>query len=299
MTYAVDNRQVLDDYLDTKKALINKELLRILLGMKPKKMSLKSFEESTSHSVIIGGKRIRPILTLAAHEACQGNHPSVLQAACSIELVHAGSLILDDLPCMDNADLRRGQPTNHKLYGESTTILTAAALWVKAFEVLSNIQSPNTNKITSSIATAMGSKGLVQGQLLDLAFFNSVKKVSDLEECYRLKTGVLFGASVSIGALLADASTSQLMALQKFGEQLGIAFQIRDDIIDETQTAEESGKDAHLDVINNKPTYVSLLGLEGARKALKKKTKEAIDCLSNADVDSHYLEAIAHKLLTI
>ena len=215
MTHTVDNRQVLYDYLDTKKALINKELLRILLGMKPKKMSLKSFEESTNHSVIIGGKRIRPILALAAHEACQGNHPSVLQAACAIELVHAGSLILDDLPCMDNADLRRGQPTNHKLYGESTTILTAAALWVKAFEVLSNIESPNTNKITSCIATAMGSKGLVQGQLLDLAFFNSVKKVSDLEECYRLKTGVLFGASVSIGALLAEASTPQLMALQK------------------------------------------------------------------------------------
>jgi geranylgeranyl diphosphate synthase type II len=291
--------EVLADYLGAKKALINAELLKILLSMKPRKMSLESFDDSSHHSVIIGGKRIRPILAIAVYEACGGKSKDIVRAACTLELIHAGSLILDDLPCMDNADLRRGEPTSHKLYGEATTILTSAALWVQAFEILSSIVNINTSKLINRMASTMGSKGLVQGQMLDLASFNSVKRIKDLEECYRLKTGVLFGLSVSTGSLLAGAPLNAQHNLQNFGEQLGIAFQIRDDIIDATQTPEQSGKDAHLDLINHKPTYVSIQGLPSTKESLKLKIRECHELLSVCVNDNDVLHMLTDSLLVV
>jgi geranylgeranyl diphosphate synthase type II len=260
----------LDTYLKRTKKRVDTELLKILTKkLQPKKIPPNGFKASTIHSVLIGGKRIRPILAIASYEMCGGVDASIYTAACSLELIHAGSLMLDDLPCMDNADYRRGEPTTHKLYGEATTILASASLWVAAYELLSEIDNKQLPELIHKTSTAMGSRGLVQGQLLDLAAFNSTQDIKDLEECYRLKTGVLFALATSMGAILANAPENIVKALDIFGEKLGIAFQIRDDIIDTTQSFEESGKDAHLDSINNKPTYVSILGLEGAKNALQ------------------------------
>lgn len=297
MKSVVKHQSILEKYLADNKIKIDAELFKILTEIiQPSVLPPNGFEATTIHSVLKGGKRLRPILTVATYQMNGGTDQSIYTAACAMELIHAGSLMLDDLPCMDNADYRRGEPTSHKLFGESTTILASASLWVSAFDILSEIKNENALRLIKKTSKAMGSRGLIQGQLLDLASFNETQNINELEECYRLKTGVLFSLATVAGAILAGAPRVEEIAMEKFGEQLGIAFQIRDDIIDATQTILESGKDARKDQINNKPSYVSILGVEGAKKALNDKLDSCSGLLAQFKNQQTILQQLTDSL---
>jgi geranylgeranyl diphosphate synthase type II len=211
----------------------------------------------------------------------------MLEAACAIELIHAGSLMLDDLPSMDNADYRRGKKTNHVLYGDAVTILASAALWVEAFRIVGN-----TPALVAATSQYVGRDGLVLGQYMDLYAFNKKQSLKSLRQCYDLKTASLFKLAVTYGAVLGGASTREQATLEKFAASFGIAYQIRDDIIDATATKTESGKDARKDEQNNKPNYVSVLGIAGARKALQKEVGDARRALASLQGDATRLRQL-------
>ena len=287
------------DYMSTKKQAVDTALLRVTESLQPSIIGIESYRDEMYHAIIGGGKRIRPILAIAAFESCGGVGDSILMPACIPELIHAGSLMLDDLPCMDNATTRRGKPTAHALFGESSTILISAALWIGAFEVLSTLNSVHSQALTKKMSKIMGGKGLIQGQLLDLAAFNSSQNIEDLEECYKLKTGLLFSLCTSIGATMTGASDTTITAFEKYGEEIGIAFQIKDDIIDASNTSDQTGKDSGLDIKNNKPNYVSLLGLDGAISAIETKKMSAISYLNEAEVNTELLTQLTNHILNI
>jgi len=281
----------MDKYLEAKKKLVNKTLLKLL----KKSGAYKRFGEldkSFSHTVLLNGKRLRPIMALMTYELFDDAIEKIVEPACAIELIHAGSLMLDDLPSMDNAEYRRGKKTNHAMFGDAVTILASAGLWVEAFRIIAEADSTETKALINATTESIGRDGLVLGQYMDLYAFNKKQSLKDLRQCYELKTGSLFKLAVTYGAVLGGATTKQTTYLQDFGMAFGVAYQIRDDIIDATETKKESGKDAHKDEQNNKPNYVSLLGLEGARKALKKELAAARKALADLHKDTTRLEQL-------
>jgi geranylgeranyl pyrophosphate synthase len=286
------------DYLSDKKASADSALSDIAKLLLSSTMSNNGYSETMAHA-IIGGKRIRPILAMAAFESCGGTGDSILLPACVPELIHAGSLMLDDLPCMDNATTRRGKPVSHVLYGESSSILTSAALWIGAFEVISVVDRRYSADLMQKMSRIVGGKGLVQGQLLDLAAFNMTQSIEELEECYRLKTGLLFSLSTCIGATLAGANQQNILAFERFGEAFGIAYQIKDDIIDASYVTGSIDKDTGLDTKNGKPNYVSLLGLAGATAALEKSKKYALNHLAKAGIETTLFSSLADSILAV
>lgn len=277
-----DNWQ-LQGYLKERTQLIESALDRYLPAAKTLPMTL---HEAMRYSVFAGGKRIRPILMLAACEAVGGDIKNVLPAACAIEMIHSYSLIHDDLPAMDDDDLRRGNPTNHKVYGEATAILAGDGLLTEAFILLSNPEVRGTAtaqqycEVIHLLAKGAGSRGMVGGQVVDMEAEESPVDLPTLEYIHTHKTGALILASIEIGALLGGATTEQRRALCCFGEAAGLAFQVVDDILDIVADESQLGKDVGSDQQRGKATYPALLGLSGARERAEELHRRALDSLS-------------------
>ncbi|RJP25894.1 MAG: polyprenyl synthetase family protein [Candidatus Abyssobacteria bacterium SURF_5] len=253
----------LKQYLAEKKELVDRELDHLL----PQPAGLeKSVCEAMRYSVFAGGKRIRPILVFAAFEVCGGADAVVLPAACSIEMVHAYSLIHDDLPALDNGQFRRGQPTVHRKFGEAIAILAGDGLLTIAFETLSRCPSDLVAQLVAELAGASGTAGMIGGQVADIEWTGKELTVPALEYIHSHKTGALITAAVRMGAILAHADEAALKELTGYGRSLGLAFQIADDIINVESPAEISGKDAGTDAEQGKPTYPKVFGVSQSRQ---------------------------------
>lgn len=227
--------------------------------------------QSMNYSLIGGGKRIRPVLALASAEAVGGNPEEILAAAVSLELIHTYSLIHDDLPAMDNDDYRRGRLSNHKVFGEANAILAGDALLTYAFELLADpgVGQPERQlRIIREVAVAAGKDGMVGGQVADVAGEGKMLNMQEIEAIHKGKTGALLTASARLGGILAGGTEQQVQALTDYAQALGLAFQIKDDILDVVGNSEILGKPAGSDLRQGKATYVSLLGLEGAELQL-------------------------------
>ncbi len=244
-----------------------------------------------------GGKRIRPLLVYAAGELGIDVQQSALDsAAVAIECIHAYSLVHDDLPCMDDDDLRRGRPTVHKAFDEATALLVGDALQSRAFEVLANAQCEPSARIDmiSALASASGSRGMAGGQAIDLESVGKSLDLAGLKQMHAMKTGALLSCSVQMGGIAANLSSTQMQDLRAYSEALGLAFQIVDDILDVTADSQTLGKTAGKDAANDKPTYVSLMGLDYAKKAAKDLQETAI-----ASLESFGAKAQAFKHLAL
>ncbi len=238
--------------------------------------------EAMRYGVLDGGKRLRPLLVLAASQAVQGAREAALRAAVSVELIHAYSLIHDDMPCMDNDVLRRGKPTVHVHYGQAQAMLAGDAMQALAFEVLtpdSGVEPVLQARLCALLARAAGHAGMAGGQAIDLASIGKPLDEPALSDMHRRKTGALLQASVLMGAACGECDVRAWAALADYGAALGLAFQVVDDILDVTQESHTLGKTAGKDLNDNKPTYVSVLGLEAARRqaaALRDKAQQAL-----------------------
>ncbi len=256
--------------------------------------------EAMRYAALAPGKRVRPLLVYAAAEACglalDGEVPMpVDHAAVAVELIHAYSLVHDDLPCMDDDDLRRGRPTVHRQFDEATALLVGDALQSLAFDVLSRAQAPALALLHAMqiLAVASGSAGMAGGQAIDLASVGQRISREALEQMHRLKTGALLRASVALGGLLGGADAPQLRALDAYARALGLAFQVVDDVLDATQSSDVLGKTAGKDAANDKPTYVSLLGLDEARALSLSLHDEALASLQGFDARAMRLRELA------
>lgn len=259
-----------------------------------------SLHKAMRHSVFAGGKRLRPILTLAAAEACGGTIEKAMPSACAVECLHTYSLIHDDLPCMDDDDMRRGVPTCHIVFGEAIALLAGDALQALAFELTA--QTPATSRHTaaslvSELARTAGSLHLVGGQVADLEGEQKKLPLDDLRFVHEGKTAALLTTSITLGAMSADATPEQLKALHDFGMATGLAFQIIDDILDVTQTSEKLGKSAGKDVASEKSTYPALLGLDASRAEAHRLTTAAHDALAIFGEKGTRLRELADYLL--
>ena len=225
--------------------------------------------EAMRYGVLDGGKRLRPLLVLAACQAVRGSRVAAMRAAVSVELIHAYSLIHDDMPCMDNDVLRRGKPTVHVRYGQAQAMLAGDAMQALAFEVLtpdSGVEPALQARLCALLARSAGHAGMAGGQAIDLASIGKPLTEQALRDMHRRKTGALLQASVLMGAACGDCGESAWQALTAYGDAIGLAFQVVDDILDVTQASETLGKTAGKDADNNKPTYVTVLGLDAARR---------------------------------
>ena len=252
------------------------------------------------YCVFAGGKRLRPVLCLAAAEACGGEISRALPAACAVELMHTYSLVHDDLPAMDDDDLRRGRPTCHKVYGEGMAVLCGDALLTEAFIVLAK-STPVTRygigDFISELAETGGSRKLIGGQVMDLEGEGKTLAMEHLERIHESKTAALLTTSMRLGAMSADATPEDLEALSSFGHALGLAFQVIDDILDVTQSTEILGKTAGKDQAVEKSTYPAILGLDGSRAEAARLTREAMDSLEPLGERAARLREIAAYLL--
>ena len=227
-----------------------------------------SLGEAMRYAVQGGGKRLRPLLVLAACEAVGGAQEAALRAACAVELIHAYSLVHDDMPCMDNDVLRRGKPTVHVRFGQAQALLAGDALQALAFELLTpaeGVEAAVQARLCRLLARAAGSQGMAGGQAIDLASVGQRLDEQALSHMHALKTGALLQASVEMGAACGGASPAAAQALAQYGAAVGLAFQVVDDVLDVTQDSATLGKTAGKDAAHDKPTYVSLMGLDGAR----------------------------------
>ena len=260
----------------------------------------QTIHKAMRYSIFAGGKRLRPILTLAAAEACGGILEDASAPACATEIMHTYSLVHDDLPCMDDDDLRRGRPTSHKVFGEGMAVLTGDALLTQVFIVIA--QTPATKRYSvkdyvEEIAITGGSKKLIGGQVLDLEGEGQKLSKKELVRIHENKTAALLTCSVRLGAMTANATPAKLDALTTFGYNLGLAFQVIDDILDVTQTTEMLGKTAGKDEAVDKSTYPAILGLDASRKEAARLTKKALKSLEVFGKKGKRLEQIARYLL--
>lgn len=267
-----------------------KKIIEDFLQKRIAKKGISKVDEAMEYSLLAGGKRIRPVLLMATAEALGVKGYNFLPVACGLEMIHTYSLIHDDLPCMDNDDYRRGRLTNHKVFGEAMAVLAGDGLLTLAFEVMleqKNVDPKVLIEVVREVAMCAGNFGMVGGQGLDLENEGKSITAEELRTMHAGKTGALFIAAVRSGARLANASDNELLALTKFADLLGLAFQITDDILDVEGTTEEIGKPAGSDEKNHKSTYVSLYTLEGAKALAEKTVNEALQCLDifgeNAD----------------
>ncbi len=247
------------------------------------------------YSALAPGKRLRPVLCLASAEAVGGDSEAVIDAACALELVHAFSLIHDDLPAIDNDALRRGRPTCHVQFGEATAILAGDALFAFAFELVAGLDVPADRivRAVQILAQASGSDGLVAGEIVDVLTEGKPYDAATLEYIHSRKTGALLAASCEMGALLGGGDALQVDALRKYGTHLGLAFQIADDILNETATSDDLGKAAGSDRSRGKATYPHLHGLDGAREAARIAAESAIVALPSDLRNRDFLTALA------
>jgi geranylgeranyl diphosphate synthase type II len=259
-----------------------------------------SIHEAMRYCVFAGGKRLRPVLCIAAAEACGGRREDAFPAACAVELMHTYSLVHDDLPCMDDDDLRRGRATCHKVFGEGMAVLCGDALLTEAFAVIAKSQaseSYSVGEMVAELALTGGSRKLIGGQVLDLEGEGKALAMEELVQIHEAKTAALLTASVRLGAMSAGAGEDELEALTRFGHALGLAFQIIDDILDVTQTTENLGKTAGKDAAVDKATYPSVIGLELSRKEAVRLTAEAMEALEVFGEKAAKLREIAERML--
>jgi geranylgeranyl diphosphate synthase type II len=251
--------------------------------------------EAMRYSLLAGGKRLRPVLALAACEAAGGAIEAAMGFACAIEMIHSYSLIHDDLPCMDDDDLRRGRPTNHKVYGEAIAVLAGDALLTDAFAVLAGSAAPQSALLltVAELAQAAGSAGMVAGQTIDLLGEGRVMTVEELEYLHGKKTGALFVAAVRGGARLGGADEAQLAALEAYARALGLAFQVIDDILDVEASSEQLGKRTGKDAAHGKNTYPGLLGLERSHELARELERRAHQALTEFDERADPLRHLA------
>lgn len=255
------------------------DYLKTHLSQKP---AYGSLIEAMNYSLLAGGKRLRPVLTLAVCEMCGGKAEQVLPFACGVEMVHTYSLIHDDLPCMDDDDLRRGKPTSHKVFGEAMAVLAGDALLTGAFESLVEAELPPERVVQAvqCLAKCAGYAGMVGGQVLDMDGEGHALSRQELETLQSLKTGALIQAAAELGCIGAGGSQAQRQAVAHYAQCLGRAFQIQDDILDVVSTREALGKPVGSDVANDKSTFVGLLGLEECRALVEQLTQEAVEALA-------------------
>ena len=282
----------------SRQKLIDRALDRYLPKATTKPSTL---HRAMRYSLFAGGKRLRPILCLAAAESCRGKIGDALPLACALECIHTYSLVHDDLPSMDNDDFRRGRPTCHKTFGEGIAVLTGDALLTIAFEIVSHAK-PNRrydmSTLLREVAVAAGSQKLIAGQVADLEAEGKNVKRRELQFIHENKTAAILRSSLRLGAMSANADAGKLSAITRFGQRLGLAFQIIDDILDVTQTSEILGKSAGKDVAARKATYPAVVGLDESRAEAKRLTREAHQALAVfAATDAQPLHFLANYLL--
>lgn len=266
-------------YIEQKAKTVNEELQRHMSGLNGAPAIMQA---AMSYSLLSGGKRIRPVLLLAANEMLGGSEKRALPFACAIEMIHAYSLIHDDLPAMDNDTLRRGKPTNHVVYGEATAILAGDALLNLAYELMITeciSQGPSALFTAQHIAEASGCRGMIGGQVLDIAATGQFTGEEALQEMHMKKTGALLKAAVLSGIALNNPSDDIIDAMRMYGYHLGMLFQITDDILDCVGNAEELGKTVGKDEVEKKTTYVTLHGLEKAKTLANEQADKAVKAL--------------------
>ncbi len=284
-------------YLARRVRSVNAALNTFLPGPRTRPATI---HRSMRYSLFAGGKRLRPVLCLAAAEACQGNEADAMPLACAVECIHTYSLIHDDLPAMDNDDFRRGKPTNHKVFGDGIAVLAGDALLTQAFEIAAKSRGwpryPH-RQIFQELAYAAGSLQLIAGQVADLEAEGKKISSAHLRYIHERKTSALLGCSVRLGGMSANCTTAQLSALTCFGYHVGLAFQVIDDILDVTQTSEQLGKTAGKDTKSHKATYPAIVGLEKSKKIAQDLTGRAFDALKPFKGKAVALEALAGYLL--
>ena len=278
-----------------------KEIDRVLDRYLPKASTKPAtLHKAMRYSLFAGGKRLRPILCLAAAEACGGKIKNALPLACALECIHTYSLVHDDLPSMDNDDFRRGRPTCHKVFGDGIAVLAGDALLTIAFEIVSSAKPTSRYDMSillRELAVAAGSQKLIAGQVADLEGEGQKIDMAGLRYIHENKTAAILTTSVRLGAMSANATAKELAAMTKFGRALGLAFQVIDDILDVTQTSEKLGKSAGKDVAAQKATYPAIIGLEKSRAEAKCLTKQAHSALSTFGAKGDTLHALANYLL--
>ncbi len=286
-------------YLEQKRQNVDRFLDSVVPGENAPPATL---HKAMRYSLFAGGKRVRPILAIAAFEAtgCPSPAaPSILPFASALELIHTYSLIHDDLPAMDNDDYRRGKPTNHKVFGEAMAILAGDALLTMAFDLVSRPElvdglDPRAQvRVIQELAAGSGDVGMVGGQVTDIEAEGKDIDLSTLEGVHRWKTGKLIRASVRIGAIVGDAGIAQLDALTGYAEDIGLAFQIADDVLNVVGSREELGKDANTDASRGKKTYPTFFGVDGARKLAEERAASALLHLKDFDAKADPLRGLA------
>ena len=285
------------EYLAASKQNIEQWLDEVLTSPN---LEFKPLYESMNYSLMQGGKRIRPILSKAVLEMLHKEPADYKEFLCAMECIHTYSLVHDDLPAMDNDDYRRGNLTNHKVYGEGLAILAGDGLLTYAFQLMTaNKKASAQDKLDAiqCVAIAAGPEGMVGGQAFDMLSEDKHISLEELKVLHRGKTGALFNASVELGLILGNADTITRTALMEYANCLGLLFQITDDILDVTGTIEELGKTPGSDVRQHKSTYVSLLGLEGAKEQASSLGKQAHDALNSVSYDTSILAALINYLL--
>lgn len=276
-----------EQFIATNKKLVESNLPKYIKGLTAPDI----LKEAMNYSLQAGGKRIRPLLLFATLHGFKKNIELGVQVACAIEMIHTYSLIHDDLPSMDDDDLRRGKPTSHKIFGEANAILAGDALLTYSFQLLAEMNHPDITakmkvNLINELSKAAGPEGMVGGQVADMEGEGKNLTITELEYIHNHKTGKLLSYSAIAGAILAEASLDQIVKLEKFAQNLGLAFQIRDDILDIEGTEERIGKPVGSDTGNDKITYPSLLTMEGAKDKLTFHIEEAKIILNNLGLDN-------------
>lgn len=260
----------------------------------------KIIYDAESYSLNIGGKRIRPILLALSYMIYKEEYKKVIPMAAAIEMIHTYSLIHDDLPCMDNDDLRRGKPTSHKVFGENIAVLAGDSLLNEAMIIMMDYSLKNGGNALNAayeIAVAAGSEGMIGGQVVDILSEGKEISKDELEYMHLKKTGELIKAAILAGAILGEAPKSDLDYLREYGEKLGLAFQIKDDILDVVGDAKIMGKNAHADECMEKTNFITVYGLEKCEKICEKLTEDCVEILNKLTVDTTFLVELTYSLL--
>jgi len=286
-------------YIKNKKKLVDNFLKDYSDGKKKREECPELLHQAMTYSLMAGGKRIRPLFSIAAYEALGGKSGVIIPVAASLELIHTYSLIHDDLPAMDDDDLRRNKPTNHRVFGEATAILAGDALLTDALNIIAGVKAEPDRliRVIKEITHACGPEGMVGGQLVDIMLEGKRAGKRELIYIHKHKTGTFIRGAIRAGAIMANASSGQLNALTKYGEKVGLAFQIIDDILDITGTSEETGKTTGSDIAKKKNTYPSIYGLRKSREIAAGLINDSLKAIKAFDGKATALREIAKYML--
>lgn len=290
----------IENYLEDRKTLVEEALKKFM----PEPSGLAGDVISAmNYSLFAGGKRIRPILCIAGAEAVGGSSDDVLPVACAIELIHSYSLIHDDLPAMDNDDLRRGKPTNHKVFGEAVALLAGDGLLTLAFNLMAGygvdkkVEKTALLRVIELISSAAGYKGMVGGQVVDISYEGKDPEPAVVEYIHTHKTGAMIAASVTAGTILAGGSEEESKSINRYGQQVGLAFQIADDILNIEGDRRAMGKEIGSDKVRGKITYPSVFGITESKTIQKRLIKQAIESLNRFDKRAEPLRELARYII--